>query len=390
MARISLVKVILIFMVGVVLALAWLAGPNLAARVEGVEAQYTVAGAAPQAPNIPPLPFSPTGTVKNGGANVPNGTIIAAYCGGVKYVETPSVIVLDPPESWYAMDIPGDDPGTGPVEGCTPLQMVTFTIGGQAAFQTVPWVQGSALLDLTVDEPNPGIELQKYTNGQDADTPDGPAILAGTTVTWTYTFTNTGNVSLNEVILVDDLGPGGPDQLVCAVERLAPNSSQDCTLTGTAVVGAYMNTAVISGTFGTTTYTDSDVSHYFGADPALDLEKSTNGEDADSPSGPQILIGDPVTWTYTVTNTGNVTLSNIQVSDDEKVDGSFLNVCLIDELAPGSSASCERVGTAVAGQYANLGKAAAVFSGVTFSDTDLSHYFGTTDESFVYLPAIIR
>ena len=45
------------------------------------------------------------------------------------------------------------------------------------------------------------------------------------------------------------------------------------------------------------------------SDPAIVIEKATNGEDADTPTGPMVEVGDPVTWTYVVTNTGNVTLT---------------------------------------------------------------------------------
>ena len=64
------------------------------------------------------------------------------------------------------------------------------------------------------------------------------------------------------------------------------------------------------------TVSDTDPSHYFGAAPAIDIEKATNGEDADSPTGPYIIVGDLVTWTYNVTNTGNVPLVNVNVTDD--------------------------------------------------------------------------
>ena len=34
----------------------------------------------------------------------------------------------------------------------------------------------------------------------------------------------------------------------------------------------------------------------------IDVEKATNGQDADQAPGPEIPVGDPVTWTYGVTN----------------------------------------------------------------------------------------
>ena len=54
----------------------------------------------------------------------------------------------------------------------------------------------------------------------------------------------------------------------------------------------------------------------------IDIEKATNGEDADNPTGPFILVGDPVEWTYVVTNTGDVQLSNVVVTDDNGTPGN--------------------------------------------------------------------
>ena len=46
--------------------------------------------------------------------------------------------------------------------------MIVFKIGGQTAFQSVPWVEAdSRQLELTIDEPAPAIHLEKETNGQD-------------------------------------------------------------------------------------------------------------------------------------------------------------------------------------------------------------------------------
>ncbi|MFW6195121.1 MAG: DUF7507 domain-containing protein, partial [Chloroflexota bacterium] len=71
-------------------------------------------------------------------------------------------------------------------------------------------------------------------------------------------------------------------------------------------------------------------------EPAIDIEKATNGEDADEPTGPEIAVGDPVNWTYVVTNTGDVALTDVSVTDDQ---GVAVN-CPQDTLAVGESMTC--------------------------------------------------
>ncbi len=56
--------------------------------------------------------------------------------------------------------------------------------------------------------------------------------------------------------------------------------------------------------------------------PAISIVKYTNGQIASDPDGtdvPVIKPGDPVTWTYEVTNTGNVSVpaANVSVTDDQ-------------------------------------------------------------------------
>ena len=106
--------------------------------------------------------------------------------------------------------------------------------------------------------------------------------------------------------------------------------------------------------------------------PAVDIEKSTNGVDADAPTRavrPGRLDGH---WTYLVTNTGNVPLSGIAVTDNQPGV----------RLLPGHDArtrrdtTCTATGTGDAGQYANIGTVTATGAGQTVSDTDPSHYFG--------------
>ena len=110
--------------------------------------------------------------------------------------------------------------------------------------------------------------------------------------------------------------------------------------------------------------------------PSIDIEKATNGEDADNPTGPLIPVGDPVTWTYVVTNTGNVELTSIEVRDD--ILGL---ICTIESLAPGESSTCTATGNAQPGQYNNLGTATGTTpAGTEVSDEDPSHYFGEVED----------
>ncbi|MGC9350384.1 MAG: DUF7507 domain-containing protein, partial [Sulfurovum sp.] len=218
----------------------------------------------------------------------------------------------------------------------------------------------------------PAIDIEKSTNGQDADTPTGPIGVTGNIVTWTYTVKNTGDVTLSGIV-VNDSEEG---VISCPQNTLIPGENMVCTKTGTAGVGQYENNATATGNSPTGAGVgDSDPSHYFAEAPAIDIEKNTNGEDADTPTGPIVPTDSNVTWTYTVTNTGNVPLSNIVVSDN--VEGTIS--CPQDSLVPGESMVCTLDGTAVAGQYENNATVTALSPiGTQVSEGDPSHYFAET------------
>ncbi|MCP3967064.1 MAG: hypothetical protein GY718_12060, partial [Lentisphaerae bacterium] len=164
---------------------------------------------------------------------------------------------------------------------------------------------------------DPAIDIEKATNGHDADAAPGPTLQIGDPVAWTYEVTNTGDVTLDNVDVTDNQGVA----VSCPTTTLAAGASMTCTGNGTAEAGQYWNLGTASGTSAGsascpgTTVTDDDPSHYWGecpgANPAIRIEKATNGHDADAAPGPTLQIGDPVAWTYEVTNTGDVTLDNV-------------------------------------------------------------------------------
>jgi hypothetical protein len=227
---------------------------------------------------------------------------------------------------------------------------------------------------------NASIKIEKYTNSQDADTPPGPYILVGDEVVWQYTVTNTGNVDLGNLTVKDGKGVS----IYCPTDTLPASESITCEANGTAEADQHVNTAEVfakaPGDLGDVE--DWDASHYFGASPSIDIEKYTMGIDADTAPGPYVPVGNPVVWEYVVTNTGDVPLANVTVSD------SALDVfisCPWSTLNPGESMVCEFFGTAVAGQYVNAGNATGIPPGGLdpVYDIDISHYFGGTP-----LPAI--
>jgi streptogramin lyase len=246
--------------------------------------------------------------------------------------------------------------------------------------------------------PTPGIALEKRTNGQDADDPPGPVIRVGDPVTWTYAVTNTGDVDLTEVVVSDDNGTPGDnsDDYVCVVGVLPKGGADDstCWLLGTALDDQHGNVATAVGLAGATSVTDTDASHYFGIRVSIDLEKRTNGQDADDPPGPVIRVGDPVTWTYVVMNTGNVDLEDVVVVDDNgtPADSADDYECAIGSLSAGPTkdTTCCLVGVAAEGPFENLAAVEGFYGELQAQDVDVSHYLGNAEERTVFMPLVVR
>jgi uncharacterized repeat protein (TIGR01451 family) len=82
----------------------------------------------------------------------------------------------------------------------------------------------------------PSIDIEKFVNGQDADTPPGPTINADSTATFTYVVTNNGDVPLERVMVTDNVAGA----ISCPQTTLAIGASMNCTpTTMTVVVGQH-------------------------------------------------------------------------------------------------------------------------------------------------------
>jgi uncharacterized repeat protein (TIGR01451 family) len=230
----------------------------------------------------------------------------------------------------------------------------------------------------------PALTVVKDVNGQHQPTPPGLFVPVGDPVTFTYVVTNTGNVTLNPVTLTDNqLGP-----VTCPETVLAPGDSETCTAGATAGVGPHQNTATATGQAVDNTgapvgppATATDTANYFGSAPAISVLKEVDGQHEPTAPGLFVPVGDPVTFTYVVTNTGDDTLNPVSLNDN--VLGAI--TCPLASLAPADSETCTAAGgLSTAGAHLNTATAsgqgvddAGAPVGTPASATDTANYFGS-------------
>jgi len=245
--------------------------------------------------------------------------------------------------------------------------MVTVVSKGGNSFDTAQ-ITGPAV---ACPAASPGLSLVKTVNGDDANSAPGIEVIAGDSVLWEYLVTNTGNVDLANIAVTDD-----QEGAICTIAALASGQSATCSQTGVAIQGQYTNVGTATATYDNTPITASDPANYFGkprfvANPLIDIEKLVNGVDADEAYGPKVLVGSTVTWEYIVTNSGNVDLTNVVVTDNK-----IGQICTAATLAVGQTITCTATGTAIKGQYSNIGTATGSYNGTTVQDSDAAYYLG--------------
>jgi len=160
----------------------------------------------------------------------------------------------------------------------------------------------------------PSISIDKtLTSNDDAD--KSGTISLNDTLTYTITVTNTGNVVLTNVSVLDPLIT--PDSVICPT--LAP--METCVLVGTYTV---LQFDVDAGQIDNTAFGDSDQTPTIETslmepvpqNPSIDVLKSQTGG-----PNPVTAVGQVIDYTIVVENDGNVTQTDVQ-STDVLPDGS--------------------------------------------------------------------
>ncbi len=140
----------------------------------------------------------------------------------------------------------------------------------------------------------------------------------GQSVTYSFSVTNSGNVTINDLAITDTfVAPAGPAPVpVCPVTTLAPGASTTCLATYESTqddfdAGQITNTATANATTesaGPVVSNPSTAVVVADQNPDLLLQKRATPTTV-SNSGQQIV------YTFIVTNSGNVTVNDIAVAD---------------------------------------------------------------------------
>jgi uncharacterized repeat protein (TIGR01451 family) len=151
----------------------------------------------------------------------------------------------------------------------------------------------------------------------------------GQTINYNYLVTNTGNVTLSSVGVID--AHAGLNGLSCPQASLAATASEICTATyqvtqADLVTGSIINTAEAQGIPpGTSTPISSSPSSVTVPLASISILKRVCGSEVAADCGPggrgpwmhtvDIPQGDTAYWKVTVTNTGDIPLTDVTVSD---------------------------------------------------------------------------
>jgi uncharacterized repeat protein (TIGR01451 family) len=170
---------------------------------------------------------------------------------------------------------------------------------------------------------------------------------AGDTVTYSFLVTNTGNVTATGLAIVDDAfsGTGSLSAITCPTTSLAPDADTTCTATysltqADADAGSVTNTAhaTATGAGGAAVSSAASTATVSVTQAAgLSLVKS-----ADPSAATAFSAGQQLTYHYLVTNTGDVTVTNVGITEGTFTGSGTLSgiTCPSTTLAPTAQVDC--------------------------------------------------
>ena len=178
-----------------------------------------------------------------------------------------------------------------------------------------------------IETPNPSLAVVKTSDKTGV-------VKLGETITYTITVTNNGNVTINDIEVTDEL-TGNTGDNAFTIDRLAVGETKQFTATYTVteddiLEGTIVNRATATGKDPRNEEVTGDGEVRVDTeekDSHLTVSKETTSEPE---NGEKYALGETINYLITVTNDGNLTLTNVKVTDELTGDE-----WTIDELAPG-------------------------------------------------------
>jgi uncharacterized repeat protein (TIGR01451 family) len=200
----------------------------------------------------------------------------------------------------------------------------------------VPVVSPNSSTDTTIAR-SPGLALVKAASVTDVDA-DGKTDL-GDTVSWTFLVTNPGTTTVTSLSITDPIAGA----VTCPVTSLAPGASTTCAATSGHTVsqadvdaGTVSNTATAKGRTGGSPVTSAPSTTDTPVAQSARLSATKRAAVIDVNHDGKTGLGDKITWSVTVTNTGTVSVHGIAIVDAK----SGAMSCVATTLAPGASTTC--------------------------------------------------
>ena len=195
--------------------------------------------------------------------------------------------------------------------------------------------------------------------------PDAQTILVGQTANFTITVTNDGNATLTNVVVTDALAPGcaRTSADIPALASMAPGATITYTCSLANVTASFTNIAIATGhpPLGPVVSAQDTAAVTVvapAAHPAIAIVKN--------PKSQTVTRGGTATFTITVTNTGDVALTNVTVSDPLSPNCNRT----IGTLAPGASTSYTCTRANVTANFTNVAVASGTAGGTTVTAQD--------------------
>jgi uncharacterized repeat protein (TIGR01451 family) len=195
--------------------------------------------------------------------------------------------------------------------------------------------------------------------------PDSQTILIGQTANFTIAVTNDGDSTLTNVVVTDALAPGcaRTSAGIPALASMAAGATVTYTCSLANVTASFTNVAIATGTPpvgpNVTAQDTADVTAVAPAThPAITIVKN--------PKSQTVTVGHTATFTITVTNTGDVALTNVTVTDALSPNCNRT----IGTLAPGASTSYTCTRPNVRSSFTNVAVAAGTAGAQTVTARD--------------------